>query len=89
MEQKDIEKLVSQMNDARLLNAVENLIYPLIDNQVMQKVHQMCGKFRTGQLDVIPDVASISAYLEIKQHLQSIQTKGERAIVALDVSNKK
>jgi len=76
---KNLDKLVSAMNDGRLLNLSEQVLFPLLTRHMDDRVLQMCAKFREGQKEFIGDVAAISYIQELVSELKNKQTKGNQA----------
>ena len=81
------EKLASIMGDARLISASENIIYPLIELKINQRLNMACGKFVGGKTDFIADIAYIQGLKEIKQELLKLQKTGNQAAFELTKSN--
>lgn len=81
------EKLVSLMNEARLISASDNVIYPLIDLKIKQRLDQACAKFVNGDTCFISDIAYIQGLKEIKLKLQQMQTAGNQAALELNKNN--
>lgn len=79
----DDEKLVNLMNEARMISAADNIIYPLMEYKIKMRLELACGKFRDGQTSFIDDLAYITALKDIMQELKSKQDNGNRAIQKL------
>lgn len=77
------EKLVDLMGEARLIAASENVLYPMIDKKISEKIIMACGKFLNGEKDFIGEIAYIAALNSIKDDLKSKQLQGNKAIKAL------
>lgn len=77
------EKLVNLMGEARLIAASENVIYPLIQKKILDKIEQACGKFRNGETGFVSDIAYIAALRDIETDLKSKQLQGSKAIQVL------
>lgn len=74
------EKLVHHMGEARLIAASENVIYPLIELKIKNRIEYACGKFRNGETDFVSDIAFIAALDEIASDLKTKQLQGNKAI---------
>lgn len=82
------EKLVEFMGEARLIAASENVIYPMIDLKIKNKIESACSKFRGGSLDFVSDIAYITALRDIEMDLRSKQAMGNKAIKTLHEKTK-
>lgn len=76
-------KLIEAMNDARIISACDNVIYPLLTAKISERLQQACARFRGGDKDFIADMAYITGLQDLLQELQSKQTKGNKAIKTL------
>ena len=76
---KNLERMTQLMNDARLLNMTESVLYPLLQKHMDQKVKQMCARFRSGHTEFIQDVAQLSYIEELTSELTRKQAQGNRA----------
>lgn len=75
----DENKLVSALNDGRLINAAEQVIFPMIQTMIQIRVFQCIGKFQNGEKDFVGDVAYIAGLREIENELKTKQTRGAKA----------
>lgn len=78
------EKLASLMNDARLIAASDNVIYPLIELKITQRINAACAKFSGGETSFVADIAYIQGLKEIKNELKKMQESGNRAALELN-----
>lgn len=81
------EKLVSLMNEARLISASDNVLYPLIDLKIKQRLDLACSRFVGGETNFIADIAYIQGLKEIKLKLQQMQEAGNKAALQLNKDN--
>jgi hypothetical protein len=72
------EKLVNIMNEARMIAASEDLIFPMIDLMIQNRIDMACGRFQSGSTDFVADVAYITALKDLSIDLKSKQLKGNR-----------
>lgn len=75
----EIEKLVSQANDAKLLHLCEHTIYPLIDKLRSATVARMCSELKSGKREFLADVGYVAALTDIANELHRIQRNGMTA----------
>ena len=81
----DSEKLVSLMNESRMLSAAENIIFPLIKLMIDEQVNLMTSTFNGGMKDsFIANAAYISALRALEQRLKRIQLEGNKATLELN-----
>lgn len=73
------EKLASLMQEARLVAASENVLYPLIKLKIEQRINLACSKFVGGEVSFIADIAYIQGLKEIESQLKKMQTQGNQA----------
>jgi hypothetical protein len=73
------EKLVNSMNDARVISAADQVLYPLIKLKQQQRMDLACSKFVGGEKDFIADIAYIQALKEIEIQLRKMQSNGNQA----------
>ncbi len=73
------EKLASLMNEARLISASDNVLFPLIKLKQQQRMDLACSKFAGGATDFMADIAYIQALKEIEMQLRKMQTAGNQA----------
>lgn len=81
------EKLVSLVNESRMISASENVIYPLIQKKIQERLTQACAKFNGGEQNFLSDIAYISALKQIENELKSLQKQGNEAYLKLDKQN--
>lgn len=74
------EKLVHQMNEARMIAASEEIIYPLIDLLIKNRLDLACALFRDGKNNLEPHIAYITALKDIAQDLRSKQIVGNKVV---------
>ena len=74
------EKLVELMNDARLISACDNVIFPLLRQRIDNRIRIACAQFRGGKTDFIADIAYIAGLEDVLVDLASKQTQGHKAI---------
>lgn len=78
------EKLVSMMNDTRLIAACDNVIFPMLENFMQRKLEAVCAEFRGGQTNtLISSIAYITALKDILNDLKAKQLAGNKAIQKL------
>lgn len=73
------EQLHALANDARLINATEHLLYPILQGMKKEAVDQMCAKFRGGEDDLLTDIARITVLDDLIRKLRATQIKGNTA----------
>lgn len=73
------EKLVSALNDSRMIAASENVIYPLMEDMIAQRLELACAEFRGGKMDMSPHIAYIAGIKDLLNALKRIQTQGNIA----------
>lgn len=78
------EKHQVLMQQARAINASENLLFPLIDKIIGNKINSMVSEFNGGKTEFIGNVAGIAALFEIRQNLVSMQTQGNSILEKLN-----
>lgn len=78
------EKLAGLMNDARLISASDQVIFPLIKLKQQQRIDLACARFAGGEKDFIADIAYIHALKEIEIQLRKLQTSGNKANLELN-----
>jgi len=79
---------MGQMQDARLISASEQVIFPMIDKMIQDRVEVACGKFRSGSTDFIGDIAYITSLKDIYENLSALQRNGMAAYEKLIKENK-
>lgn len=85
MNQKlDSEKLAALMGDSRLVSAADNILYPLIQLKIKQRIDMACARFIGGELNFVGDIAYIQGLKEIEQQLRKIQAAGNQVIYDLN-----
>jgi hypothetical protein len=70
------DKTISLVADARLISASDNVIFPLIESMIDDRVVLAVGRYRSGNYDLVGDIAYIAALKEIKETLTKIQKRG-------------
>jgi hypothetical protein len=83
------EKLANLMSESRLISAADNVLYPLIQLKIQNRINLACSKFVGGELNFVGDVAYIQGLKEIEQELRRLQTAGNKAHEAASKSNLK
>lgn len=73
-------KLENQLSEARFIHASENVIYPLLDKMIQDRLEQSCGKFRAGERDFVSDVAYICGLKDLRDYLKRAQTQGNKIL---------
>lgn len=77
-------QMMNLMRDAKLINAVDNLIYPLIDNWLSSQTHQLASYTKAGNTQMVLSTASyIAGLVDIRAELKRLQTKGNSALAKL------
>lgn len=75
------EKLVSLMNDTRLIAACDNVIFPMLENFIQRKLEAVCAEFRGGQTNsLLAGVAYMTAIKDVLNDLKAKQLAGNKAI---------
>ncbi len=74
------QKLVQSLNEARMISASEDIIYPLIDKMILETLEKACGKYRSGESQFSFEIAYITALKDLSNVLKSKQTKGTRVM---------
>lgn len=82
------EKLVSLMQDARLIAACDNVIFPLLEKQIKERIDLACGKFANGETNFVSDIAYIFGLKEISNQLKQKQTQGNKIFSDLNIKTK-
>ena len=82
------QKLVEAMSQGRMINAAENVIYPMLEKKIQERLTQACAKFAGGTTDFISDIAYISGLKDIQNNLKRIQQDGNSAHKTLHEKNK-
>lgn len=77
------EELFALANDARLINATEGVLFPLLIKGREDAISTMCAKFRGGEKDLLTDVARITTLDDLIRQLKAKQQKGNKAADAL------
>lgn len=77
------EKLISALNEARMLNAAENVIYPVIEDMIQKRISLACSEYRAGKVDALAHIAYIAGLKDLSNQLKAIQTKGNQANIKL------
>lgn len=81
---KKQEKLRQEAANARLVHLNEQLVFPLLQRNVMQTMEQMCHELKAkGTVDPCK-VAYIAACRDLMTELEQIAQRGDRAVVRLD-----
>jgi len=74
------QKLEAQLSEARFIHASENVIYPLLDKMIEDRVELACGKFRSGERDFSSDIAYIAGLKDLTDYLKRAQTQGNKIL---------
>lgn len=72
------------MNDARLIAASDNVLFPMIELKIQQRVDLAVGKFNGGETNFVADIAYISGLKMIKNELTKLVTAGNNASLELN-----
>lgn len=83
----DADKLGNLLNDSRLINAADYLIFPMLKGMIEQRVNLACSQFASGKTDFTADIAYIYGLKELEQKLRRLQTDGNRANHDLNKDN--
>ena len=81
------EKLAELMTQGRLIAASDQVLYPMIQKKIQERLTLACAKFTGGELNFLADIAYISALKQIESELKSIQKQGNNAFVKLNKEN--
>ena len=82
------ERLIEDLNQARLVNISAGVIYPLLEKHEEEKVSAMCAKFTNGETNFLADVASLAYIRELKRSLEVKQKQGESAAKVMNLDHK-
>jgi hypothetical protein len=74
------KKLEQKLSEARFIHASENVIYPLIDSLISDRLEQSCGRFRSGQTEFISDIAYIAGLKDLQDYLKRTQAQGNKIL---------
>ena len=77
------EKTLNLTQDARLINANENLIFPRLDEMLQGRLMRMVGNFNGGSRDFVADAAYMAALVELRESLKQTQNKGNSALAKM------
>jgi len=80
----NVEKLVEQMNDGRLINATEGLFVPMFKQHCEDLIAKLCIEFRAGGTNFLPLVAQLSYIRDLVDELERKKTKGNAAYKKLN-----
>lgn len=72
------EKTWGLVQDARLINLSESLLFPLLDKMIEERVDLMIAKFNGGETELLAHVAMIASLKDFKIKLKQAQAKGNR-----------
>lgn len=72
------------MNDARLVNLAEHLIFPMLEAKISQKINEATGRLRNGEKDFLTEIAYIAALQELALELKHSQKRGALAFKKLE-----
>ncbi len=78
------EKLISIMQDARLVAAADNVIYPMLESKIIGRLEVACAKYRGGETNFISDIAYITGLQDILHELKTMQNRGLTAFEKLN-----
>ena len=81
------EKLSELMTQGRLIAASDQVLYPLIQKKIQERLTQACSKFNGGEQNFLSDIAYISALKQIENELKSLQKQGNEAYLKLSKEN--
>lgn len=73
------EKLLNQAADARLIHLNEQIIFPLLQNKIDERLASLCEAFKTDGSVRTGDVAYIAAARDILLELNTKARQGDRA----------
>lgn len=74
------QKLEKQITEARFIHASEHIIYPLIEQMILDRQEMACGKFRAGERDFVSDIAYICGLKDLRDYLKKTQTQGNKIL---------
>lgn len=80
------EQLVNFANDARVINAADQVIFPLLRKLKDDRLNLAAGKFLNGEASFIGDIAYIQALRDIENQLRKMVTAGNKANMELNKS---
>lgn len=83
------EKLVNAMNDARLISACDNVIFPILQLRIENRIKTACAAFRAGQREFSGDIAYIAGLQDLMSDLSMKINQGNKAIQILHERNNK
>mgnify|MGYP000691560626 CR=1 FL=1 len=73
------EKLVQALNESRMINSAENVIFPLMETMIAQRLELACAEFRGGKTDLTAHIAYIAGLKDLINSMKRIQTNGNIA----------
>jgi len=77
------EKLVNLMNEARMISASQNVLYPMLEDMIQKRLDLACSEFRGGKVDMLPHIAYITSLKDLLGLLKRTQVAGNRASIEL------
>jgi hypothetical protein len=83
------EKKLGKMNDARLVNMADHLIYPLLKTMIELRLNTACAAFSGGSRDFVADIAYIQGLKELEQKLKRMQQEGNAVNAELEIEQNK
>lgn len=82
------EQLVDLVNQSRMIDLSSQVIFPLLEKKIQDKIQQACVQFTMGQKDFVGDIAYIHALRSLMTELKSKQKQGDQAFIKLDQTTK-
>jgi hypothetical protein len=82
------EQLVEQIHQSRMIDLSSQVIFPLLEKKIEDRLKQACVQFTMGQKDFLADIAYIHALRSLMSELKSKQKQGDQAFLKLDQSTK-
>ena len=77
------EKLADVMSEGRAISAVDNVIFPVIEQIITDRVALMISEFAGGKTEFVADVAYIAGLRNLQITLKQKQERGNRAFEKL------
>lgn len=78
------EKLAKHLSEARFINAVENVLFPSLDQLIANRIELACANFRNGETSFIADIAYVTAIKDLSMQLKQKQRQGNHALAKIN-----
>jgi hypothetical protein len=84
--EKETERLLNQAANAKLIHLNEQLIFPMLQARVDERLAHLCEAFKTDGTVRLADVAYIAAVRDILMELDTKARHGDRAQAKLNLN---